>query len=555
MTEDRPPLPGTRSVLALLQVAGGDGPAQAATAAERLRRLYAPVLPGCAVQLRWHAPTRSALLAVGAPAPLPDTGWWGVPAGAGPHPAGGPWVRWEVSAHAVVLTTSANTVTTLRRARGPGGTAWATRSLAAQVLVGSRPSVRRDVVPEYVLLDCTIGDADLLDGITRLPDATTLTVSPDGIRQGVRAGDERWAPGAPTTAAGLRQAALDAADSLGEVPGAALGLTAGRDSGLLAAALVATGRRPPAFTMGWRGLPDVDGAARRASELGLPHAVVALEDLRGDVLNSSAAVAASLRRPLPAGELVAAVMLRTRWSDGNEVPRNVLLGGLHWGGEPFVWLTGSGGELARALYWHDSVPQDDPLTAFLQPRTTALARPALAHVRERVGAELAAARELGRPGRSGLDLLYLRSRMRNWLGNVGPLSAFTGVLPGLLEPPTVRALLDVPEEERRTGRLFDRVVADLLAEVGGGGARPAPPAPAVGRLRRLLHRGDPLSDWQLLDRLLTRLDRHGPGVAREVMGDAWWAQARRHAPSRPYARQWLWNAVAVDALALTAEQL
>jgi hypothetical protein len=38
------------------------------------------------------------------------------------------------------------------------------------------------------------------------------------------------------------------------------------------------------------------------------------------------------------------------------------------------------------------------------------------------------------------------------------------------------------------------------------------------------------------------------------MGEAWWQQTRAHAPSRPYARQWLWNSVAVDALALVGDR-
>jgi hypothetical protein len=552
-----PQLPSTRSVLAVLQVPTGDGSAATAAGADRLRRLYAPVLPGCRVQVRWHEPARAALVFVTSdPAPLGDEGWWGTSAGDGEQPGGGPWVRWQVRDSALTVTTSGNTVATLRRAHGAIGTAWATRSLAAQALAGARPRVRREVVPEYVLLDCTLGDDDLLEGTTRLPDATVLVLSPDGARTDRWADDvERYGPGLPTTAAALRQAAIDAASEVAAVPGAALGLTAGHDSGLLAAALVTAGHRLPTFTMGWPGLPDVDGAAHRARALGLPHRALPLQDLRGEAIDSAGAVVAALGRRYAACELLEAVRTRTRWSDGNEVPRNALLGGVRRSGEPVVWLTGSGGELARALYWHDAVPGAAPRDVLVSARTADVAPEAASAFTSRVERELATAAAWGRDGASALDVVYLRSRMRNWLGNVAPLDAFIGCVPALLTPPLVRTLLDVSEPERRTGALFDAVTTALLSEAAG---RPVdvPASSAAGATpRRWRRRADPLSDWRLLDRLLRHLDRRGPGLARDVMGEAWWRATRAHAPSRPYARQWLWNTVAVDVLALVAEEV
>jgi hypothetical protein len=303
--------------------------------------------------------------------------------------------------------------------------------------------------------------------------------------------------------------------------------------------------------------PDVDAARQRAGALGLVQRTLALQDLRGRVIDSPTTLSTALRTRYPAGELLAAVCSRTRWSDGNEVPRNALLGGLRGDGEPVVWLSGSGGELARALYWHDGAQDVGALDVLVGPRAEGVAAPAAAVFSDRVAAELATAASLDRVGRSGLDVLYLRSRMRNWLGNVAPLPAFTGYVPGLLEPPMVRALLDVPEPERRTGGLFDAVTTALLSEAAGRPVEAPPPAAgreSVGRWRRRARRGDPLSDWRLLDRLLRHLDRHGPGLARDVMGQTWWRSTRAHAPSRPYARQWLWNAVAVDALALVCDQ-
>jgi hypothetical protein len=279
--------------------------------------------------------------------------------------------------------------------------------------------------------------------------------------------------------------------------------------------------------------------------------------VRGGRLDSTEAVSAALTRRYSAAELLWAISTRTRWSDGNEVPRNALMGGVVADGAPVVWLSGSGGELARALYWHDGAPGASARDVLLTPRAPGVARPAADGLAARVEAELALARTWGRDGMSGLDVLYLRSRMRNWLGNVAPLEAFAGSVAGLLEPGLVRALLDVPEQLRRDGSLFDRVTAGLLAEAAGrvvDADRSAPPPVTAGR-SRLRRRRDPLSDWPLLRRVLRHLERHGPQVAREVMGEVWWQQTTAHAPSRPYARQWLWNAVAVDALAVVCDDL
>ena len=550
-----PVLPGTGSVLGVLHLPDGDGPALAAAARGRLLRLYRPVLPGCDVRTRWHESARTALLAVTTtPGELGDHGRWGVPSAPGAAEAGGPWVAWESDDSALTVSTSANAVATLRTASSGGATAWATRSLAVWALLGRRPTVRTDVVAEHVLLDCTIGDDDLLDATTRVSDGTVLRATAGGVRvTSTTADQERYAPGPPTDAARLRSAALEAAALLGATPGACLGLTAGRDSGLLAAALVLTGHRVPAFTMGWPGLPDVDGAAARAAQLGLEHRAVPLEDLDGREIASAATLARALRARRSGTALVDAVLRRTRWSDGADLPRNALVGGLAWTGAPVVWLSGSGGELARALYWHDAPAGATQLEAFLGPRTGGLDAAAAARLTERVAAELDRARALGRLGRGGLDLLYLRSRMRSWLGNVAPSAAFTGFLPGLLEPATVRVLLDVPEEQRRTGSLFAAVAADLLAEAGARDVEPPPAPPARRRLP--WQRTDALSDLRLLRTVLRELDRTGPAVARQVMGERWWTTALEQAPSRPHVRQWLWNAVAVDALAVVAEDL
>ncbi|HWH27880.1 MAG TPA: hypothetical protein VNU26_02775 [Mycobacteriales bacterium] len=550
-----PVLPGTGSVLGVLHLPDGDAPAELEAARRRLLRLYRPVLPGCEVRSRWHEPSRTAVLAVTTTGELPARGRWGVPPAPADPAAGGPWVTWDGDDRTLTVRTSSTSVATLRTASSGTRSAWATRSLAVHALLGRRPAVRADVVAEHVLLDCTIGDDDLLDGTSRVPDGAVLTASADGVRTTTTVEDAvRYAPGEPTTPTRLRAAALEAAELLGDVPGACLGLTAGRDSGLLAAALVCTGRRPPAFTMGWPGLPDVDGAALRAARLGLDHRAVPLADLDGHVVASTEDLTRALQRRRSPAALVDAVLRRTRWSDGADLPRNALVGDLAWSGPPVVWLSGSGGELARALYWHEAPPGTPELAAFLGPRTGGLARPAADRLAERVTAELDRARACGRTGRGGLDVLYLRSRMRGWLGNVAPSPAFSGFLPGLLEPATVRVLLDVPEDQRRTGALFAAVADGLLAEGGAAGAHP-PPVKPPGRRRLARLRSDPLSDARLLRRVLRRLDATGPGVAREVLGERWWRLALDQAPSRPHVRQWLWNAVAVDALAVVAADL
>lgn len=122
----------------------------------------------------------------------------------------------------------------------------------------------------------------------------------------------------------------------------------------------------------------------------------------------------------------------------------------------------------------------------------------------------------------------------------------------------VRALLDVPVDERRGGALFDRALA--LGELGNVAdlARRAANGTRVRRLavraRERLHKQGPAipSDWQLLLPLLLHLDGR-PSRLRELLGEEWWRWAVEAGPVSSELRRMLWNVLAVEALAEWAE--
>jgi hypothetical protein len=144
--------------------------------------------------------------------------------------------------------------------------------------------------------------------------------------------------------------------------------------------------------------------------------------------------------------------------------------------------------------------------------------------------------------------------MGRWLGRLAPLPPFTGSLAAYLNPAVVRALLDIPTQQRRDGSLFDAAIArgePNLLEVARRATSPtlrdrceqALPT----RVRRRVSGWD--RDWAMLEPILREVDA-GYQVTRRVLGERWWQQTCAAASHSPHHRHMLWNAVAVDALAL-----
>jgi hypothetical protein len=484
------------------------------------------------------------------PLDLPTTFAWGCPVVAGGggelseaamsdrlrepsglHTTNGRWVLCEIGTETVRLVTSADTVHTLRSASGPIGTTWGTHSVPTAWLSGARLSVRTDVIGELLFFDYALGSNDLLTGVDVLDDAAVVDIRSSGPTYGSWwPVADRLAPGPPTTSARLREVVRDASLTWASAPNGILGLTAGRDSTLIASCLQESGTRMATFTLGPTGYIDVDQAAVTARRVGLHH------------------------RPVESGppaerhEVVARALI----TGAAETARNLTGGPWLWDAIDAVWVSGHGGEIGRAFYWAGN-PDADAARANLIGRIEAIL-PA-AHAAAAVGhvdAELRAAEQLGRPGLDALDVFYLRNRMRRWLGNSVPRRQIADGGFVYLGPHVVAALLDLPVDDRISGRSFDAALALGPEMLRPDAAIPRPRAPKMTRLIRKV-RGPtvaaPTAAGALQVDLLLALF---PGElrVREMLGADWWdgIVSRSRAGGDPGARRVLFNALSVEAL-------
>jgi hypothetical protein len=539
----------------VLVVLRPSGPVDAAarTVLARLDRVYRDVLPTARAFARADASGTHVIAGVaGAPAPDPcrDVAW-GQPVGdagaatdaelealrADPRAARallGSWVTVLEEAQGVTLVSSSDLVHTLVRADGPAGTAWATRGLAALVAAGSPLRLALERVPELIAFDYVLGDEELLEGTRVLPEASVVESDRRGVTQrSYWSLDERLAPGPPTDARALRAVVAADVRRLGSVSGAHLALTAGRDSALVASCLQEQGLVIPAFTIGFEGFPDLVGARAVAQACGMEHRTMA--GAEGSV------------------DLGRAVR-HSAWTEGLDTAWNLVGPGLLWDGpQGVVWVGGNGGEIGRAFYWHDREPGSPHLDELLRearPRAWDAVRPAL---RLRTEEALEACAVPGRSGPSRLDVLYARGRMRKWLLRSAPRPEARGMTTAFTSPAVVRSQLDIPENPRRSGQVFDEALAlasPNLAEVARAAVR-SHPRPAPQRRRAFTRLRRPSSP-AALDTVLKQLPRDL--VTREVMGRLWWRDMLRAAPHDSRAVHLIWNAVAVEALALWLEK-
>jgi hypothetical protein len=429
------------------------------------------------------------------------------------------------------LVTTSEPVCTLRRVEGPGSVAWATRGLAAHALAGVAPEIDDRLIPELVLFDFVFGDRELLTA-TRLEDrAAVVDLGRDGWRStSYWPLEERFAPGPPTSAVDLRAAVAEVARRSLAAPDAVLGLTAGRDSTLLASCLAEVGGPVATYTMGDPSWPDVVGARAAAGALGWPHRVLAPPD-------PATAPPPSLERAIG----------WSTWGEGMVLGRDLVGEGLaDLDGERHLLLTGLGGEAGRALYWQEA--DRSPVEQLLVHRDLCRGAPQ-AFLHDRLGEAIGRAEGSGRRGQDLLDVFYVEERMRHWLLRSRPVPWVDGVVAAYLAPDVLRTLLDLPAEDRRTGRAFDQALALgplPLRQIANAALPPPATRPRWPRwpFRRMTAQADQVP---VVLGLLDELDG-GPARCAAALGPGVLDRLRRDAPDQPGAQYRLWTVLAVEAL-------
>jgi hypothetical protein len=561
-------LTAAESLLVVLRPRPGElGDAALRKVRDRLADLYGELLPHASVFARWDRSRTHIVAGLTGDDDSAATGLtlWGLPVGAAGEatsaeltrvavdPAAardllGVWILLVESDAGVRLVTGSDLVHTLVRAEGPDGVAWGTKGLAALDVAGAPRRIAMDRIPELIAFDYVLGDDELLEGTRVLEEASVV----DSDQRGERISsywpvEERFAPGPPTDAARLREVLSADILRLAAVPGVHVAFTAGRDSTLVASCLREHGVVLPTFTMGFEGFPDVMGARAAAEAWGAPHRVMTGA----------------------AGVDFARAVHKSAWAEGMDIAWNLVGTGLVWDGpQPMVWLAGSGGEIGRAFYWQQQdivSPSPDKLVAKLlheaRPACWNRARPVLIR---RVSQALGEAAAPGREGWARLDVFYARGRMRKWLMRTTPRPEARGLLAAYTSPSVVRALLDIPEAARLNGSVFDEALALGEPNLHRIAQAAIPARPALLRPTRSLRgKASRVVPAPVRRALRSRSLPEVPGdlgivlaqlpkdlLCREVMGNAWWRETVRAAVSHPRPQHLLWNALAVEALAL-----
>jgi hypothetical protein len=448
----------------------------------------------------------------------------------------------------VRMLTSAALPHTLTIARGPSGTAVTTKALASCIASGREPRIWNPGVTEQILFGYVLGSEELIDGTDVLDEATVVDVDADGVHQSsFWPIDERFAPTPPTTVDGFIETLSDAAVRYASVPGANLGLTAGRDSTLLAASLRSRGLSICTFTFSddLFGLADLQAATETGKVLGVPHSHVRV----------------SLDPPIDAGgELVRTAV----WHEGMQRAADYVCMGLDWEASDLHWLTGHGGEIGRAFYGVTS-GATDPASHLMARFGGALRREAYAVLKERLQDQFAQLRTLGRPREDDLDVFYARHRMRKWLPRLQVLPQFKGLITGFLDPAVVSGLLGIPVGRRASASFFDEALARLGPDLAKPAAPPLPPrrrpiASGIGRARRRLRATLPTVRATITHPThgmaydaLGNLTNDGSTV-RERQGDQWWEALVAQDQATGGVSERLWYVLSIEALAARLER-
>lgn len=321
-----------------------------------------------------------------------------------------------------------------------------------------------------------LGSVTPFSGVSAVPGSTTLRLRNGSVTRVRDAARAPGSPGAREVAEALVAAVAPLRDAGEPVE---LSLTGGKDSRLVAAALVKAGVPVVARTHGFDDHPDVTVAAEIARRLGIEHVVRTpaapgqrvdvLGRIRATVLVADGMLSAfeNVGRPVPAGTGPAASLALTAGGHGGELLRG--------GYAETAGRRGPSGGLRRALSPARSAARSAELLRRLTTRHLGLIRPgpAAAYV-----ASLAPwTPRLARRPLAALDDFYLVNRAGRWSAAARQAYLLRERLAQpLFDDRVVRAARAVPLADRVSGALPAAVLAELspaLAEVPLAG-KPAP---------------------------------------------------------------------------------
>jgi hypothetical protein len=409
------------------------------TAAARVADPRAMPLPGPA-ELAWQAPDgRAAVLHWGQRA---DGG------GAGRSQAGSIWAE----AIAVHARTAMARVDPVYLTEVPGAVVLSDRASWAAAVAGRLRDVGPVLAGAFLSLGYPVGGMTPFRGVRALRGGQIVRL--EGGRLRMRADHGAAGPGHDGHGAGpdrVASALTEAVRPLGE---AELSLTGGKDSRLVAAALVAAGVPFRARTHGFPDHPDVIVAGMIASRLGLEHTVTE------PAAPGSPGTAEVLGR-IRATVLVSDGMLSAFENVGR--PDRAAPGGP-------VQAGGHGGELLRGGYaqpaWgrRRSAAAAVELFRRMTTRRVRLLRPAAA--RAYLTALAPSAASLTRGPLRGLDDFYLVNRAGRWSAAARQAYLIRSPLAQpLFADPVVRAARAMPLQDRLSERLHRDVLARLCPEL------------------------------------------------------------------------------------------
>lgn len=424
--------------------------------AEALLELFAPLGP--AIDSAWIAPLGLLLGVVrfaGAAAlsldarPLVVT-WGDVPNAGDPV-----WSRrLETSGLAITaddrhaeITVGAAGPTACYEWSGDSARAWSSHAAAAAVLSGRPKLASADAIPQLLALGFVGGDGTLFDGIVKSEPASRVTITPRSLGRTIFwSEEERFGPIPRERAMTHAEQHLIASfrERLGELRRPMLGLTAGADSTVVAAALVEAGVDFEAFTWGPTGDPDVQGAVVTARELGLRHTVLSGGWLAAD-------------------EMDASVVGQAVWTDGLGEP--AVLGQPQYPAGCGALIMGAGGETGRA--WHYKTlaacytkPTSRQILRVWRPEMRlGTVEPAPGRgLRAEAARWLEQARSHGYEGWASLDFVYSEQRFRCWGRSMVARLSFP-LIAGFGHPEVQRGLMSMAISDKLTDEFHRRFLS------------------------------------------------------------------------------------------------
>jgi hypothetical protein len=371
---------------------------------------------------------------------------------------------------------------------------WSTHAVACGWLARGSVQLDSDALPEHVAFDFVGGRRTLLSGVSTVPPGSVVDlVEGAGSTSTYWSDVDRWEPVPEEEAyCAAETGLLRTLERRVGRSAAMLGLTAGKDSRVLAAALKNLDIPFSSFTWGEPGWPDVVGATALAAALGVPHRTESSLFLNGD-------------------EALSELDRLSRWCDG---VTSLALAQRTWPGETDAWITGAGGETGRAYYWgrayRESADPTDLLRVLrverrLGPGANPSARELLS---DRVAEWVMDAQATNASGWRTLDVLYAEQRVRRWgRSQIPPLpGAFVG---GFTPVAVARPLSSLRIGDRLTdefARQFVHRRAPALASASpAAGDRRSPFRLLAHRVRSRVSRrtqdgGDPVLRALLADR-------------------------------------------------------